>query len=122
VDVSEMQRKLSQWAKDDKEHKFFDIYHLLYDKEWLMKAHEKVKSNAGRATAGCDGINMTAFDDNLEPNLQKIIKELKTCAFEPQPARRVYIPKPNGKKRPLDIAAIRDRVVQEALPKRCHAG
>jgi group II intron reverse transcriptase/maturase len=115
VDVREMQRKLSQWATNDKEHKFFDIYHLLYDKKWLMKAHDKIKSNTGSITAGCDGINMSSFDENLEKNLQKIIEELQSCTFEPQPARRVYIPKPNGKKRPLGIPAIRDRIVQEAL-------
>lgn len=110
-----MQRKLSQWATDNKEHKFFDLYHLLYDREWLMKAHDKVKSNAGSVTAGCDGINITTFDENLEINIQKIAEEIKSCTFQPQPARRVYIPKPKGKKRPLGIPAVRDRIVQEAL-------
>jgi RNA-directed DNA polymerase len=110
-----MQRKLSLWAEQNKEHKFFDLYHLLYDKEWLRLAHDHVKQNAGSITAGCDGIIMTDFDENLEDNLQELAKELKAETFEPHPVRRVYIPKPNGRIRPLGIPSIRDRIVQEAM-------
>ena len=115
MNVGEMQRKLSLWAEQDKEHKFFDLYHLLYDKQWLQLAHDYVKQNAGSKTAGCDGINIRAFDENLEENLQRLIKELKSETFEPHPVRRVYIKKANGKLRPLGIPSIRDRIVQEAL-------
>ena len=115
MNVGEMQRKLSLWAEQDKEHKFFDLYHLLYDKQWLRLAHDYVKQNAGSKTAGCDGINMSAFDENLEENLQQLIKELKSETFEPHPVRRVYIKKANGRLRPLGIPSIRDRIVQEAL-------
>ena len=115
MNVGEMQRKLSLWAQRDKEHRFFDLYHLLYDKDWLHLAHDSVKQNAGSVTAGCDGITMTIFDENLEENLHQLREELKSGTFEPQPVRRVYIPKSNGKVRPLGIPAIRDRVVQEAL-------
>jgi RNA-directed DNA polymerase len=115
MNVGEMQRKLSVWATQDKEMKFFDLYHLRYDEDWLRLAHDYVKQNAGSITAGCDGINMTTFDENLEANLQAINGELKSEAFKPNPVRRVYIPKPNGKSRPLGIPAIQDRIVQEAL-------
>jgi RNA-directed DNA polymerase len=115
MNVGEMQRKLSRWATQDKEMKFFDLYHLLYDKDWLRLAHDYVKQNAGSITAGCDGINMASFDEQLEENLQSIIEELKSETLKPSPVRRVYIPKPNGKTRPLGIPAIRDRIVQEAL-------
>jgi RNA-directed DNA polymerase len=115
MNVGEMQRKLSQWATQEKGCKFFDLYHLLYDREWLRLAHDYVKQNAGSMTAGCDGINMATFDENLEMNLQRIIEELKSETFKPDPVRRVYIPKPNGKTRPLGIPAIKDRIVQEAL-------
>jgi retron-type reverse transcriptase len=60
-----MQRKLSLWAEKDKNHKFFDLYHLLYDKDWLRLAHDHVARNAGSVTAGCDGINMEDFNENL---------------------------------------------------------
>jgi RNA-directed DNA polymerase len=114
VNVGEMQRKLSLWAEQDKEHKFFDLYHLLYDKDWLRLAHDHVAQNAGSVTAGCDGIDMTAFDEERESNLQRLAQELKAETFEPYPVRRVFIPKTNGKVRPLGIPSIRDRIVQEA--------
>jgi group II intron reverse transcriptase/maturase len=115
MNVGEMQRKLSQWATQDKERKFYGLYDLLYDRDWLRLAHDYVKQNAGSVTAGCDGINMATFDEDREMNLQRIIEELKSETFKPDPVRRVYIPKPNGKTRPLGIPAIRDRIVQEAL-------
>src|SRR2546425_3568242 len=110
-----MQRKLSLWAEKDKNLKFFDLYHLLYDKDWLRLAHDGVAQNAGSTTAGCDGIDMKTFDENLEINLQKLAQELKAETFEPYPVRRTFIPKSNGKERPLGIPTIRDRIVQEAL-------
>jgi RNA-directed DNA polymerase len=115
MNIGEMQRKLSQWATQDKEFQFFDLSHLLYDEDWLRLAHDYVKQNAGSITAGCDGINMSIFDENLEGNLQYITEELKSETFTPYPVRRVYIPKPNGKTRPLGIPSIKDRIVQEAL-------
>src|SRR5262249_10093665 len=103
-----MQRKLSQWAERDKNHRFFDLYHLLHDKDWLRLAHDHVKENAGSQTAGCDGVIMGGFDERLDANLAQLAEELKTETYEPQPVRRVYISKANGKRRPLGIAAIRD--------------
>ena len=115
MNIGEMQRKLSLWAEKDKNLKFFDLYHLLYDKDWLRLAHDGVAQNAGSTTAGCDGIDMKTFDENLEINLQKLAQELKAETFEPYPVRRTFIPKSNGKERPLGIPTIRDRIVQEAL-------
>jgi len=110
-----MQRKLSLWAEKDKDLKFFDLYHLLYDKDWLRLAHDHVAQNAGSVTAGCDGIDMEAFDENLEDNLQQLAQDLKAETFDPYPVRRTFIPKSPGKVRPLGIPTIRDRIVQEAL-------
>jgi RNA-directed DNA polymerase len=115
MNVGEMQRKLSQWATQDKERQFYGLYDLLYDRDWLRLAHDYVKQNAGSITAGCDGINMAIFDENLEDNLQTITEELQSETFKPMPVRRVYIPKPNGKTRPLGIPSMKDRIVQEAL-------
>jgi RNA-directed DNA polymerase len=115
MNVGEMQRKLSEWATQDKERKFYGLYDLLNDRDWLRLAHDYVKQNAGSITAGCDGINMATFDEELEGNLQEITEELKSETFKPMPVRRVYIPKPNGKTRPLGIPSIKDRIVQEAL-------
>jgi RNA-directed DNA polymerase len=115
MNVGEMQRKLSLWAEQNKERRFYGLYQLLYDRNWLRLAHDYVKQNAGSVTAGCDGINIKLYDERLEDNLDRLAAELKSENFEPCPVRRVYIPKANGKSRPLGIASIRDRIVQEAL-------
>ena len=127
MDVGKLQRKLTEWSMQrieepkkglfasKKDMRLFDLYHLLYDMEWLCIAHANVSQNAGSKTAGCDGIKIAYFDKDLENNLQKLAEELRKQKFEPQPVRRVHIPKRNGKLRPLGIPAIRDRIVQEAL-------
>ena len=110
-----MQRKLSQWATDDPTKRFVDLYSLLCNEVWLRVAHYSVNSNQGRETAGVDEQSMSNFNGDLEGNLEKLRESLKARIFEPLPVRRVYIPKANGKKRPIGIPGIRDRIVQEAL-------
>src|SRR3989454_12091560 len=110
-----MQKKLSQWATDDPTKHLVDLYSLLCNEVWLRVAHHKVNSNQGRETAGIDGMSMSNFNGNLEGNLETLSQLLKAKTFEPLPVRRVYIPKSNGKKRPLGIPGIRDRIVQKAL-------
>jgi len=110
-----MQRKLSQWATDDPMKRFVDLYSLLCNEVWLRVAHSSVNSNQGRETAGIDGESMSNFNGDLDGNLEMLRQLLKAKTFEPQPVRRVYIPKANGKKRPLGIPGIRDRIIQEAL-------
>jgi RNA-directed DNA polymerase len=115
MNIGDMQRKLSQKAQGTPEHKFQDLYGLLLSDGWLLLAHDYVAQNAGSVTAGCDGVDMAYFDEDLWGNLQKIAKDLRSGDFEPYPVRRVYIPKKDGKLRPLGIPSIRDRIVQEAL-------
>src|SRR5579871_3759382 len=115
MNIGEMQRKLSQWAEEDKGRKFYGLFDLICDLDWLRLAHAYVAQNAGSKTAGCDGLNMAAFEENLEGNLQCIHEDLKSGKFEACPVRRVYIPKAGGKVRPLGIPSIRDRIVQEAV-------
>lgn len=115
MNVGEMQRKLSMWAAQEKSHRFYDLYHLLYDREWLRLAHDHVAHNAGSMTAGGDGVTMALFDEHLEGNLHQLAQELQSETFEPYPVRRVYILKSQGRYRPLGIPSIRDRIVQEAL-------
>src|SRR4029450_8941092 len=110
-----MQRKLSQWAEEDQNRKITDLYSLLCNMDWLRVAHKHVMTNAGRETAGIDGISIRTFNENLEDNLKKLRDALKAKTFEPKPVRRVYIPKANRQRRPLGIPSIADRIVQEAL-------
>lgn len=127
MNVGEMQRKLSQWAEERlaeleyplfvarKDLRLHDLYHLLYDRTWLREAHQHVCRNRGSRTAGCDGLNMGVFNADLENQLSTLAEQLRTQTFRPRPVRRMYIPKKNGKLRPLGIPSIRDRIVQEAL-------
>src|SRR5215470_2165576 len=85
-----MQRKLSCWAEENSDHKFFDLYHLLYDKDWLRLAHDYVAQNAGSKTAGCDGVNMREFDAEREGNLIQLTQELKAEGFKPFPVRACF--------------------------------
>ena len=110
-----MQMKLSLKATREPEHTFENLYGLLWHEVWLRVAHHTVNSNQGRKTAGIDGESMSHFNGDLDGNLERLRQLLKAKTFEPQPVRRVYIPKANGKKRPLGIPGIRDRIVQEAL-------
>lgn len=80
---------------------------LVYD------AWRAVRRNRG--AAGIDKVSIQMFQANLDQNLDRLLRELKTGAFQPLPARRVYIPKSPGKFRPLGIPAVRDRVAQEVL-------
>jgi RNA-directed DNA polymerase len=115
MNVGEMQRALSRKAEKEPNHKFGDLYSLLYGPDWLRLAHDNVAQNAGSKTAGCDGVNMTEFDEDLEGNLERLRQALKDGTFVACPARRVNIPKGNGQMRPLGIPTIRDRIVQEAI-------
>jgi retron-type reverse transcriptase len=110
-----MQRKLSRWATEDKERKFIDLYSLLCNEIWLRVAHKNVSSNAGRETAGIDGQTMSDLNGNLDRHLGELKDDLKARIFEPLPVARAYVPKPNGKLRPLGIPGMKDRIVQEAL-------
>jgi retron-type reverse transcriptase len=115
VDVGEMQKKLSRWATENPEDHYRDLYSLLCNDTWLRVAHHAVNTNQGRETAGIDGRPMSHFNEDLEGNLARLRDALIAKTFEPVPVRRVYIPKANGTKRPLGIATIDDRIVQEAL-------
>jgi group II intron reverse transcriptase/maturase len=110
-----MQKKLSRWAEENPTGQRRELYNLLCNETWLRVAHQKVNANQGRETAGVDGVTMSHFNGNLDGNLETLRQLLKAKTFEPQPVRRAYIPKQNGKQRPLGIPGIRDRIVQEAL-------
>jgi len=106
MNIGETQRTLSLKAERKPDYRFEYLYNLLYDLDWLRLAHDHVAQNAGSVTAGCDGIDMEIYDKNLEENLKELSEELKTQTFEPLPVRRVYIPKANGKVRPLGIPMV----------------
>jgi hypothetical protein len=76
VDVGGTQKKLSQWAEQEKTHQFYDLYHLLHHDDWLRTAQAHVRQNAGSQTAGCDGVTMKDFEEDFEDNLNSSKKPL----------------------------------------------
>jgi RNA-directed DNA polymerase len=115
--VQKIQTKLHQWAIDDPDRRFDDLWNLVYDPAVLADAWHRVKSNRGARSAGVDG--ETVFYVSVIRGelafLSELRDQLKARSFQPVPVREVMIPKPGGKRRRLGIATVRDRVVQAAL-------
>jgi len=67
--------------------------------------------------AGVDGVTLEEYEVNLDENLRGLVERMKRQAYKPQPVRRTYIPKANGKMRPLGIPAIEDKIVQKGMTR-----
>lgn len=85
----------------------------IYQKENLIQAFKKVKKNKG--AFGIDRVSIRKYEDKLERNIKELERLLRLGKYNPLPVKRVFIPKLDGKKRPLGIPAVRDRVVQQAI-------
>ena len=115
--VLKIQTKLHQWATDDPDRRFNDLWNLVADPAVLADAWHRVRSNRGARSAGVDGETahyITAVRGE-QAFLSELRADLKARRFQPVPVREVMIPKPGGKRRRLGIATVRDRVVQAAL-------
>jgi len=112
--VQELQKKLYLKAKSEANFRFYALYDKIYRMDILKKSWQKVKANQG--APGIDGKTIKDIEEEgVDEFLKGIQQELKTKEYRPSPARRVYIPKPNGRQRPLSIPTVKDRVVQMAL-------
>jgi len=89
------------------------MYDVLCEETALMRAFLKVRRNKG--APGTDQQSIRTFEAHLGVHIRELSRLLREKRYQPLPARRVYIPKANGKQRPLGIPAVRDRVVQQAL-------
>jgi hypothetical protein len=103
MNVGERQRRLSEMVEQDLGIVSHDLYGYLWNRYWLRLAHDDAAQNAGRITAGCNGITMQDFDTHLENNLECLREDLQAGTFTPHPVRRVYIPKASGRMRPLGM-------------------
>ena len=113
--MAEKQRFLARTASEHPDHRFTNLYDLLHWDYWMHISAERVLARPGSQTDGVDGQTRLAFKEDYEHQMTMLIDQLKRETYKPQPVRRVYIPKHDGKKRPLGIPALRDRIVQEAL-------
>jgi len=109
-----MQTKLHQWAVNDPDRRFDDLYNLVADPAFLVVAWNRVRVNKGARSAGIDGIAPRSIGSDAGEFLSGLREDLKARRFTPVRVRETMIPKANGKLRPLGIPTIRDRVVQMA--------
>lgn len=110
--VAEEMSHLNKLAKRDPSKRFTQLWHNLTDVKWLAQAWEEIRRNKGSQTPGVN--NTVAVDVDLEL-INRLSQELKAGSYRPSPVRRVLIPKANGKKRPLGISNLEDRIVQQAV-------
>jgi len=111
--VQKLQMALHAKAKESPGYRFYALYDKVYRKDILRFAYDCCKSNKG--AAGVDGQGFEDIESyGLDRWLGELTQELKGRTYRPAAVRRVHIPKPDGKTRPLGIPTVKDRVVQTA--------
>ncbi len=103
--------RVRQAAKARKKERFTALLHHI-DLDLLRLSFYALKRNAA---PGADGVTWQDYEANLESNLQDLHSRVHRSAYRAQPSRRKYIPKPDGRQRPLGIAAVEDKILQRAV-------
>jgi RNA-directed DNA polymerase len=110
VTVSQALERIRKVAKERKKERFTALFHHI-SIDLLDEAFYELKENAA---AGVDGLTWRDYEQNLERNLENLHARVDRGAYRALPSRRVYIPKPDGRQRPLAVAALEDKIVQRA--------
>ena len=108
-----MSTKLSriiELAKENKERRFLSIAHYL-TVEALFEAYTSLRTDA---SAGVDGVTVAEYEENVWERLQQLHDRIKNGRYRAQPLRRVYVPKEDGRQRPISIPSLEDKIVQKA--------
>ena len=105
--------RIAEISAESKKPVFTSIYHLI-NAELLKQCHKELD---GKKAVGVDKVTKEEYGKNLDRNIEDLVQRLKNKSFKPLPSLRVYIPKGNGKMRPLGIASYEDKIVQMAVKK-----
>lgn len=100
-------------ARENPKLKFISIAHLL-NEDFLSECFDELKR--GKAP-GIDGVRLEEYEVNKEAKIRDLVSRLKSKKYRPQPVKRVYIPKPNGDKRPLGIPTVEDKIEKMGIKK-----
>jgi RNA-directed DNA polymerase len=130
MNVEAVQRRLWEQSQQHREHQASDtplfpvnpyerrvrnLMDLMHQPQWIAAACDRVLRRSRGKAAGVDGVTASDFQKKVRVELEKLRLELKRGIYQPQPLRRVMIPKANGKLRPLGIPCLRDKIAQEAI-------
>ena len=109
--MSQALERIRQAAREKKKERFTALFHHI-DIELLGTAFAEIKEDAA---PGVDQLRWTDYEADLERNLGDLHDRVQRGAYRALPSRRVYIPKPDGRQRPLAVAALEDKIVQRAV-------
>ena len=111
TNTSTKQQWIAEQARQHPERVFTSLHHLI-DIDWMREAHRRTRKDAA---AGVDGVMAADYETNLEANLECLLERMKSGSYVAPPVRRHYIPKADGRKRPLGIPTFEDKVAQRAI-------
>ncbi len=111
TDAPSALERVRQAAKKDKKVRFTALLHHIYNLDTLRMAYFSLKKEAA---PGVDGETWRHYGEELESKLRDLSEKLKQGAYRAKPVRRVYIPKADGRQRPLGVTALEDKIVQRA--------
>jgi len=103
--------RIRQAAREKKGERFTALWHHVYDVDRLREAYQALNH---ASTPGVDGETWESYGENLEDSLRDLSSRLRRGAYRAKPVRRVYIPKGDGKERPIGVPVLEDKVVQRA--------
>jgi len=112
VDAPNVLERIRQRAKRNKKEKFTALFHQVYDVERLRTAY---RASSRDAAAGVDGQTWERYGEAIEDNLEDLARRLRQGAYRAKPVRRAYIPKSDGRLRPLGVPTLEDKIVQRSV-------
>lgn len=111
IDLQHALDRIRNVARRNKDEKFTALWHHVYNVPRLRQAYGALKH---KAAPGVDGETWYSYGESLEENLKDLSERLRRGAYRARPVKRIYIPKPDGRERPIGITALEDKIVQRA--------